>query len=129
MTFICPDELKIKRIEGKRALVERQVKEIHDSEGFTYGGYGKATYETELRKVLTREEWRELVGAYRLSQKGLMDELRRKYDGEIDMEKINARILERAMQTPRVIEMSRRGERRIRISDERSAVASELEKG
>ena len=129
MTLILPDELSIKEIHGSTATVERGVKELHDSEGFTYGGYGKATYETPLWQVLTRYERRELASVRKLHEIGAFDLLRKKYGGEKELDKITTKILEKAMKTPRELTLGRSGQRSLRTNTRRNVGIREDDKG
>lgn len=65
---------------GRNTITQsRGLKELHDSEGNTYGGYGWQTEEIPITQALTRQMKKEWSLAKRMLRKGDLAELHARY--------------------------------------------------
>jgi hypothetical protein len=106
--IVPPSETRVERIENGRAIIRIGVREMQDSEGSRYGGYGYHTATTNPKDLWTRKERSQFKDFLRLKRKGLYTKLMQKY-GTTD-ECVMERLLNvQMLADPRLTVKTRRG--------------------
>lgn len=103
-----PDEIIVEQVKDGRATVKVRVRELQDSEGNKYGGYGCHTQIADPKDLWTRKEKDQFRDFQRLKRKGLYLKMMQLYgtvDEQVMVDLLNAQMLS----DPRLIIKTRRG--------------------
>ncbi len=106
--IVPPSETRVERIENGRAVVRIGVREMHDSEGSRYGGYGYHAATVNPKDLWTRKERSQFKDFLRLKRKGLHAKLMQKY-GTTDQQEMERLLNALMLADPRLTVKTRRG--------------------
>lgn len=106
--IVPPSETRVERFENGRAIIRIGVREMHDSEGNRYGGYGYHTATANPKDLWTRKERSQFKDFLRLKRKGLHAKLMQKY-GTTDQQEMERLLNALMLADPRLTVKTRRG--------------------